>query len=113
MIKFKASRDQLIEIALKAINASSPVGMGYLHYEPRNYTREDLVPDLLEQIDQRGVYIDYFAGRMVKLNIFKVRDEQDVYEARNILQSDYQSFVLKYKDMKALLDTVPGIEYLN
>ena len=119
-IVFTSSKEQLIEIALAAINASRPMGMGYLHHKAVDYTPEDFLkayPVFDKDPNPRAVHIDYFEGRMVKLSIMPKREDGEVvpgaYRVRNELSLDYQSFGAKYADMKALLDTVPGVEIVS
>jgi hypothetical protein len=102
---FKATKNQLRLIALNAVNASVPVGLGVFHFQAKNYGLGDL-PEMLR--DDGSVNLDYVNGRMVKLYI-KAKGE-DTYEIRDTATSDYQSWVSKYKTPRELVLSVPGVE---
>jgi hypothetical protein len=108
IIIFKATEEHLLEIGALAVNAAEPVGMGYLHYVEGDYKPEDL----RENLEKDGsLYIDYFRGRITKLYIQKIQNE--TYRTRNDLNTEYQSFGKLYKDFKALIDTVEGIQIIQ
>lgn len=96
-IKFKASPDQIAQIALLAINASEPVGLGFFHYNPRDFTLRDMA-----KVKNPGS-IDYVEGRMVKLNIRPLGD--GYYSMRNEISLDYQSWGKRYPVAYALLES--------
>ena len=101
-MKFKATIDQLKQVAVNAVNASVPIGMGHMHYKPGNYD-----PKHIEVGSDGFVNIDYFQGRMVKLNLYKIKDSEDMYLIPNgsICNPDkeYQSWCRKYPTYKNLL----------
>jgi hypothetical protein len=97
MIKFKASSDQISQIALLAINASEPVGLGFLLYQPRDFTLHDM------SMVTNPESIDYFEGRMVKLNIRPLGD--GYYSMQNKISIDYQSWGKRYPVAYALLES--------
>jgi hypothetical protein len=58
---FEATEEQVRRLFAVAVNASRSVGLGFLHYDNREY-----IPEEFEEHDlARG--LDYHAGRMVKL----------------------------------------------
>jgi hypothetical protein len=104
-MKFKASPEQILELKRLAINASSPMGLGFLHYENKEYTADE-VKELTEPVP----YLDYFNGRMVKLWVNAVRKFPGYFEAPDQDPNPgYQSWVRKYPTWGALL-TAAGIE---
>ena len=72
-VYFNANNQQLKELIVKTINASRPRGLGYLHYEERDYRVSDITEEeLKEYMDTQSnvaLHIDYFKGRAVKLMI--------------------------------------------
>lgn len=95
-VKFKANNDQLRRMAANAINASSPVGMGFIHFKPKEYS-----PEEIKMPPDNDFYFDYYEGRMVKLLARKVDD--GVYRMINEVRGDYQSWAQKYPDVASLL----------
>jgi hypothetical protein len=113
MITFKATPYQIRQIFANAINASSPVGLGLLHFEKRDYNPEECPGPT----DGESEYIstDYFFGRMVKFSLKKSPTE-GVYSVGwggGPPNRDYQSWAGKYPTYKALLDSVPGVEIIG
>jgi hypothetical protein len=106
-MKFKATIDQIRVTAALAVNASRPFGMGMLHFQPKEYKPEEI--DL--NFDQFGftagkkegsVSLDYYEGRMVKLNITGLGN--DTWECRSgKADPEYQSWARKYPTYEALL----------
>jgi hypothetical protein len=111
-MEFKATEEQVWEIMTNAINASSPAGMGFFHFENKDYTVEEVKANLA--VDGYGrpqkneVYADYFAGRMVKLNIRRVSD--GVWGMNDEFRDDYQSFCHKYPTPLDLIASVSGVD---
>ena len=65
----KATEEQIIAAACKAIAASCPMGMGFLHH-----SKVDDSPnpeEVKKYLYPRGIHIDYFNGRMVKFHLQK------------------------------------------
>lgn len=91
-MKFKATIEQIKIISANAINASSPVGMGVMHYVPGDFSPEDLMMAKDDRVE-----MDYVQGRMVKLYIFK---DGDLWSIPNgsIINPDpeYQSWAKVY-----------------
>ena len=110
---FKATIDQIKVVAANAVNASQGFGMGMLHYQPKQYTPNEI--DL--NFDQFGykfgkkegsVNLDYYEGRMVKLHIAGLgNDTWEISDAKPT--PDYQSWCVKYKTYPALLKSA-GID---
>lgn len=84
----------LRKMALLAVNASIPVGMGFLQYSPTNYELGDIP-------EPNGNYysIDYFQGRMTK---FYAKKTGETWEFLDTPQSDYQSWSRKYPTYESL-----------
>ena len=97
---FQATPDQVLQIAVNAVNASKPMGMGFLQFQEVEYKPEDLLPYL----NDKGVYVDYFEGRMVKLWIWSV--SQDLWEIPDNPTADYQSWVRVYPTSEELINSV-------
>ena len=96
-MKFKATEQQVKQIAANAINASKPMGMGIFHYNSGSvFTDLDIEDDEL--------YFDYVEGRMVKLNIRDLGDGE--YEIADNPTSDYQSWCRTYPTTEALVNSV-------
>jgi len=45
-------------------NASKPLGMGFLQYDPKPMDRAEA-----ERLIERGSYVDYVGGRVMKVNL--------------------------------------------
>lgn len=110
-MKFIATEEQVKQIAVNAINASSPVGMGYLQYESKDYTPNEI--NLFSSIGGKKVIeIDYFHGRMVKLSIGEC--SENVWNVGpDTFRLDYQSFAGKYPTPANLVKSVEGIEIIE
>lgn len=98
-MKFNATRNQLLCIMANAVNASTPMGLGFLQYQNKAYNVQDMEPYV---IDSERIFadLDYVDGRMVKLTIFK---EEGQYVIRDDFRADYQSFVNLYPTVEALI----------
>lgn len=105
-VKFKATEEQVKQMAVNAIKASIPMGLGHLQYDQDHIIVADMI-----KTESRGCFVDYFFGRMVKLNIFK--DGENEWSIRNELYPDYQSWCRKYKDGKDLVESVDGVEVIQ
>ena len=101
-MKFKATDEQVKQIAINAIMASSPMGLGFIQYNPslKLETKNIAIANNL-------VNIDYFQGRMVKLFMKLENGWWHVDEHR--VHPEYQSWVSKYPTMLDLIASVPGI----
>lgn len=98
----KLTEEQARQMAANAVNASVPMGFGFIHHQVKTYTPDDV--QLC--VTKRGIRIDYFDGRMVKLYIRKVEDDYLVPEQET--RVDYQSWCRTYPTYQALFDSVVG-----
>ena len=98
LMKFKATEDQVKQMAANAVNAAQPVGLGVLHFENKEYGPEQF------KIINGGLYLDYVAGRMTKLAIRNVGTDR--WEIGGEPRVDYQSWAVKYPSNKALIESV-------
>jgi hypothetical protein len=97
MLKFKATDKQIQVMMANAVNASTPMGMGALHYKPGSEFKPE---DFKNQVALQS--IDYWEGRMVKLWLFK-REGGWWRCSGGELRADYQSWISTYSTMKDLL----------
>lgn len=106
MAVFTATEDQVNQIIANAINASVPFGMGYLHYEKRDYTPAEIASYRTVATSSTGhLDIDYFFGRMVKLHLQK--NDDNTWDMRpDVFREDYQSFCRRYPTSDALVNSV-------
>ena len=91
---------QAKQMAVNAVNASVPMGMGFLHFEDREYTIEDVDPYFRGGI----AYFDYFHGRMIQLNIRKVEGGYSLPDTD--VNIEHQSWARKYPTYEALAASV-------
>lgn len=98
-MKFSATREQLLCLMANAVNASSPVGMGFLQFQNKVYSPADMESYV---IDDKEIFtsLDYVDGRMVKLTIFK---QEGQYIIRDGFTADYQSFMCRYATVEDLV----------
>lgn len=109
-MNIKLSEYQVFQLAANAINASSPLGLGFLHMEDKEYTARDIESSIdLKYFVDYGLNFDYFKGRMVKLRIRRV-GEGEYNIQPDEPRSDYQSWVMKYPTIQDLIDSVTGEE---
>ena len=52
MITFKATTEQILDMASLAVNASKPMGFGHLHYTDKEFTSEDFSLTKLRLLSQ-------------------------------------------------------------
>lgn len=101
-MKFKATPEQIKQIFVNAINASKPVGMGFLSFKSREYTTADL-----EGLDtDQTMDADYIDGRMVKLCIFPKGG--NTWETIDQASPDYQSWANTYTP-QSLVESVGAV----
>jgi len=98
---FTATEQQVKEITLNAIKASKVVGMGI--YQDRHFKGISLTTDDIE-LDEDGLYIDYFRGRMIKLGI--TRRGENIWEIRDDVDVEYQSWGEIYSTVEELINSV-------
>lgn len=102
-MRFKATDEQVKQMAANAVNASKPMGMGHLHFEPSNKFQ----PDAFE-ISKDGLFLDYVGGRMVKLSLRKL--SANLWETPSRPPThDYQSWVGTYSGYAALVISAGGV----
>lgn len=106
MIRFEATKDQLLQLAANAVNASAPMGAGLIHYKEKTYKPHEFNHRLFNN----QLAIDYFEGRMTKLYI--VKDETSWIMKREP-EGDYQSWQHTYPTNRDLLNSVAGINILE
>lgn len=99
MIKFKATAEQLKKLYCLLYNASAPVGMGLLHYRPEDMTEDQIPIDL-----EKGFYMDYVRGRMVKFMCRATNNPGEYTTFDTIPRSDYQSWVRTYPTILSVLE---------
>lgn len=101
-MKLNISEEQARQIAANAVNASAPMGLGHFAHKEVTYTADDIVPR------EGGIFLDYFEGRMVKLQIWKTDDGYEMLEGE--ARPDYQSWAHAYPTYEQLAESVvPGI----
>jgi len=104
-MKVILTEGQAKQLVVNVVNASEPMGMGFLHVEDKDYTKDDVV-DLFKT---DSIYIDCFHGRMVKFNMRK--ESKDSYVLPdNEPRSDYQSWCRKYPSYQSLVDSVSDLK---
>lgn len=96
MATFKATPDQLKQLVANAVNASIPMGMGYLHYKKVDYS-----PEQFDVGADKDIAVDYLEGRMVKLYITSLG--LDMYEIGDKISIDYQSWMAMYPTVQDLI----------
>lgn len=103
-IEFSATEEQLLQIMANAVNHSNPAGLGFLHFQIKDYKPEEMKKYIC---DEGPFYadIDYADGRMVKLTIFR-GDEKGTYKIQEGFRSDYQSFMYQYPTPQNLIASV-------
>lgn len=97
-MQIQATDEQAQQMALNAINASVPVGMGFLHAEAKDYTLEDL--------DKDNLRFDYFHGRMVKFSLRKETTGLWNCSRGDEPHPEYQSWYRNYPTLAALAESV-------
>ena len=107
-MKAKLNKQQVLAIAVNVINASVPVGMGMLHFQPKAYTEDDVkqLPQYHE--DEDGsilMYMDYVDGRMVKTDLTKGEDGYYHFPDYGP-DPEYQSWCAMYPTYNDLLESV-------
>lgn len=107
-MRFKATDEQLATVMANAVNASRPLGMGFLHFdESKTYTPEDFMDEL--KTNTGWVSLDYVGGRMVKFRLIPEKDGYYEIADSAVPQSDYQSWCHTYPTYKELISSA-GIE---
>ena len=60
-------------------NNSTPQGMGFLHYHPKNMTTEEAQ----SLLDEGQTYFDYVNGRVMKIDLSSDELKTDLYDRDN------------------------------
>ena len=106
IMNFTASNEQLNQILANVVNASRPFGMGYLHYQEKDYTPDEMAKCRTSLgVENECLHLDYFAGRMVKLHFEKIGDNQWTVWP-DAFHPEYNSFMHKYPTPSALIESV-------
>ena len=101
-MRFRATEKQVKAMAVLAVEASTPMGMGVLHFKAdQKFSLEDF------EIRHNQLFLDYVQGRMVKLLINKI--SEDTWEMRDDVSTEYQSWARKYPTPLSLAQAA-GIE---
>lgn len=95
----RATDEQVQEMCALAANASAPMGMGYLHFRPEVRFKAEDFPVLSSD---SGVYLDYVQGRMVKLSLHRVGENE--WQAADQISSEYESWVNRYPSYAELAE---------
>lgn len=106
LIQFKATKEQVAQIAVNAVKASEPMGMGFMKFNAEEkFDLKEFEPG------NAGLSLDYVGGRMVKLHIWGKED--GTWSTRRNGNIEYQSWLQKYAEPIDLLKSVPGVEILE
>jgi hypothetical protein len=111
MIKFKATDQQILQIAANAFNASTPMGLGFFSYDPQTNAVPDDFKENLRINNESGygyISLDYVQGRMVKLYASR---KENVWQMRAPIP-EYQSWIHNYPTARHLIESV-GAEVLE
>lgn len=111
---FKATLAQVKQIAANAVNASTPRGMGILHYKAdHEFTASDF--NDLPNPQTNRFSLDYVEGRMVKLWISRLDNDQWEIppQPSETPTPDYQSWCWKYPTYTELALSVEGVEIIK
>lgn len=105
-MEFNASDEEVKQILCNAVNASIPVGMGFLQYQKGEYKE-------VEMAFHNSCYsIDYYDGRMVKLAIKELAVRKwKVLTPDKEPNIEYQSWAVKYPTTKELIESVLTVPY--
>lgn len=99
-MKIVATEEAVVEAAKKAIAASVPMGLGFLHFRLQDHVPDDA--EVRECLTHEGIDIDYFRGRMVKFWLRRIGP--DTWEAQDTVSPEYQSWCRKYPSYQALFE---------
>jgi hypothetical protein len=97
-MKFKATEQQIKEIAVKAITYSKPLGLGFFEaLGEMNIKPEDI------ELNEYGLDLDYEQGRCVKLFI---RRGEGYWHIDQIADPEYQTWARRYGSNETLISSV-------
>lgn len=83
------------QMAATAVNASIPVGMGFLHYNPKTTAKPEDI-----EVFRDAISIDYYEGRMTKFHGRKVTGGWEF--TPDIPNREYQSWCIYFKTYEEL-----------
>ena len=113
MIRFKATEEEVRQIAVNAIKASKPVSQNAWTAEIAELTALEQPSLALEpaeiKVQVDGIFYEYYQGRSVKLRIYQVN--QQVWEIPKAI-TEFQSWAATYPTTEALILSVLGRERL-
>jgi len=98
MIKFKATTEQLQALYALLYNASAPMGLGHLHYNP-----DTMLPEQVTVEVEKGFYMDYVKGRMVKFMCRGTQEPGTYTTNSDRPRADYQSWCYEYPTVQDAL----------
>lgn len=104
-MKVKLTDEQILQLAANAVNAASPMGMGFMHFQEKDYEPNDIKPYINKRLDGDRLLIDYFEGHMTKLSLKQDGEGYWNFPDRDP-RSDYQSWCVKYPTYQDLIDSV-------
>lgn len=100
----KVSDKVAMHMAALAVNASNPMGTGFMHYTPKRFQPDQFA----DSVKGTELHLDYVEGRMVKLRLSRDTDGQwkvPEWEPR----ADYQSWCREYPTYAALADAAEKV----
>jgi len=109
--ELEVTQEEFEQLILNVLNASVPVGMGFLSYQAREYDMAYLkknFEDAFEEIVKIDwqISFDYFEGRMVKTGFVKEWPGKYYITRSDPLDVEYQSWALKYPTIQDLLNSL-------
>lgn len=99
MIIKNLTDEQVVKMAKLAIMASSPMGMGILHYDA-GLKSEDIQLEIRSDYNP-GLFVDYYQGRMVKFRAWK---KPKGWEFPDTISYEYESWIRKYPNYETLAE---------
>jgi len=95
-VTFKATDEQVLQMAANAVNASNPVGVGAIMYNPGSvFSKTDFC------VMHSMVSVDYCGGRMTKFIAIRHGDYWKMREPH----PEYQSWIRAYPTAKDLIES--------
>lgn len=107
-VTFKATNKQIAAMCALATNASKPVGMGFLHYNPSTeWKPEDFIAFV--RGEHQWVNLDYIEGRCVKLTLWRGKKRNEWSYAAHEPNDNWQTWLDVYPTYPDLMKAA-GIE---
>ena len=111
-MQIKANDSQIKQVMINAIKASTPMGLGFLHYNTNEEIKEEdilIVPGKCFTTGKpsRAIHIDYYKGRMVKLCMHS--NVENIWLVHGQPNLEYQSWGTTYKTYADLALSVEGV----